>query len=160
MLGGRSGLRSPELYRENLALTAAAMDHQAGRSWRPLVDTAVAAQLFYFGRPEWADWRRGVDFYPESELIWLEADTLIRQKTRGKKSLDDFAHAFHGAPGGTPAVKTYVFEDVVAALNAVVAYDWAGLPARPDLEGRCRALRSPGSRTGDGSSSTPTSSRS
>jgi len=124
VLAGRSGLRSPELYRENLAITAAQMDHQAGRSWRPLVDTAVAAQLLYFGRPEWADWRRGVDYYPESELIWLDADTLIRQKSGGKKSLDDFVHSFHGAPGGTPAVKTYVFEDVVAAMNAVVPNDW------------------------------------
>src|SRR5262249_56902232 len=102
------------------------MDHQAGRSWRPLVDTAVAAQLLYFGRPEWADWRRGVDYYPESELIWLEADTLIRQKTGGKRSLDDFVHTFHGAPGGVSAVKTYVFDDVAAALNTVVPYDWAG----------------------------------
>ena len=126
VLGGRSGLRTPELYRENLALLGGAMDHQAGRSWRPLVDTAVAAQLLYFGRLEWADWRRGVDFYPESELIWLEADTMIRQKSGGKKSLDDFVRAFHGAPGGGPAVKTYVFEDVVAALNGVAAHDWAG----------------------------------
>jgi predicted metalloprotease with PDZ domain len=126
VLGGRSGLRTPELYRENLAIIAAQMDHQAGRTWRPLVDTAVAAQLLYFGRPEWADWRRGVDYYPESELIWLEADTLIRQKSGGKRSLDDFVHSFHGAPGGAPAVKTYVFDDVAAALNAVVPYDWAG----------------------------------
>jgi len=126
VLGGRSGLRTPELYRENLALTAAAMDHQAGRSWRPLADTAVAAQLLYFARPDWAAWRRGVDFYPESELIWLEADTLIRQKTGGKKSLDDFCRAFHGAPGGAPAVKPYSFEDVVSALNAVAPNDWVG----------------------------------
>jgi predicted metalloprotease with PDZ domain len=126
VLGGRSGLRTPELYRENLALLGAAMDHQAGRSWRPLVDTATAAQLLYFARPEWADLRRGVDYYPESELIWLEADTVIRQKSRGKKSLDDFVRAFHGAPGGGPAVKTYAFEDVVAALNGVAPHDWAG----------------------------------
>jgi predicted metalloprotease with PDZ domain len=125
VLGARSGLRTPELYRENLALTAAAMDNQAGRAWRPLEDTAVAAQLLYDGRADWADWRRGVDFYPESELIWLEADTIIRQKTGGKKSLDDFARAFHGAPGGGPAVKTYRFEDVVATLNAVAPHDWA-----------------------------------
>jgi predicted metalloprotease with PDZ domain len=126
VLGGRSGLRTPELYRENLALTAAAMDNQAGRSWRPLVDTATAAQLLYFGRPEWANWRRGVDFYPESELVWLEADVLIRQKSGGKKSLDDFVRAFHGPPGGAPAVKTYAFDDVVAAMSAVVPHDWAG----------------------------------
>jgi predicted metalloprotease with PDZ domain len=126
VLGARSGLRTPELYRENLALFAAGMDHQAGRAWRPLEDTAVAAQLLYDGRPDWASWRRGVDFYPESELVWLEADTIIRQKSGGKKSLDDFARAFHGAPGGGPAVKTYKYEDVIVALNAVAPYDWNG----------------------------------
>jgi predicted metalloprotease with PDZ domain len=67
-----------------------------------------------------------VDFYPESALVWLEADVLIRQKTAGKKSLDDFARAFFGPPGGGPAVSTYVFADVVAALNAVAPHDWAG----------------------------------
>ena len=126
VLAARSGLRTPELDRENLAIVAAQMDAQAGRAWRPLEDTAVTAQLLYWARPEWADWRRGVDFYPESELVWLEADTIIRDKTGGKKSLDDFAKAFYGAPGSGPAVKTYRFEDVVAALNALVPYDWAG----------------------------------
>ena len=62
----------------------------------------------------------------ESELIWLEADTIIRQESGGKKSLDDFARAFHGAPGGGPAVKTYTYDDVVATLNAVAPYDWNG----------------------------------
>ena len=101
------------------------MDRQAGRAWRPLTDTAAAAQLLYFARPDWAALRRGVDFYPESELIWLEADVLIRQKTGGKKSLDDFVRGFHGAPGGGPEVRTYTFEDVVGALNAVAPHDWA-----------------------------------
>ena len=136
------------------------MDHQAGRSWRPLVDTAVAAQLLYFGRPEWADWRRGVDYYPESELIWLEADTLIRQKSGGKKSLDDFVHSFHGAPGGASAVKTYVFEDVVAAMNAVVPIRLDRVLPRPRLEGDAARAAGRASRTADGSSSTRTSSRS
>lgn len=122
VLGARSGIRTPELYRENIALIAGAMDSQA----RPLADTATAAQLLYFGRSDWAAWRRGVDFYPESALVWLEADVLIRQKTAGKKSLDDFARAFFGPPGGGPAVRTYAFGDVVAALNAVAPNDWAG----------------------------------
>jgi len=126
VLGARSGLRSPELYRENLALYAAAMDNTAGRAWRPLEDTAVAAQLLYDGRPDWASWRRGVAVSTESELIWLEADTIIRQASGGKKSLDDFARAFHGAPGGGPAVKPYKYEDVIATLNGVAPYDWNG----------------------------------
>jgi len=126
VLGGRSGIRTPEQYRENVAVIAGNMERQAGRAWRPLEDTATAAQLLYFGRPDWASWRRGVDFYPEGELVWLEADAIIRQKTGGKRSLDDFARAFHGGPGGMPQVKTYTFDEVVAALNAVAPNDWAG----------------------------------
>ena len=45
---------------------------------------------------------------------------------QGQKSLDDFCKLFHGAPGGTPALKTYTFDDVVNALNQVAAYDWRG----------------------------------
>jgi len=126
VLGGRSGIRTPELYRENVAVIAGNMERTAGRQWRPLEDTATAAQLLYFGRPDWASWRRGVDFYPEGELVWLEADATIRQKTGGKKSLDDFARAFHGGSGGKPEVRTYTFDDVVAALTAVAPNDWAG----------------------------------
>ncbi len=125
VLGARSGLRSPELSREALALFVSRMDRQAGRQWRPLVDTATAAQLLYYGRPEWASWRRGVDFYSEGALVWLDADVLIRQKSGGRKSLDDFVRAFHGGPGGAPAVKTYTAQDVYAGLNAVVPHDWA-----------------------------------
>jgi predicted metalloprotease with PDZ domain len=124
VLGGRSGIRTPELYRENVAVIAGNMERTAGREWRPLEDTATAAQLLYFGRPDWASWRRGVDFYPEGELVWLEADSIIRQKTGGKRSLDDFARSFHG--GAVPGIQTYTFDDVVAALTAVAPNDWAG----------------------------------
>ena len=67
-----------------------------------------------------------MDYYPEGTLIWLEADVTIRQLSKGTKSLDDFCRAFHGGPGGAPALKPYDFADVVAALNAVQPYDWAG----------------------------------
>ncbi len=40
MLTARSGLWSPEQYREALAETAAMLDHRVGRTWRPLEDTA------------------------------------------------------------------------------------------------------------------------
>jgi len=126
VLGTRSGLRSPELEREALALFASRMSRQSGRAWRPLADTAVAAQLLYYGRPEWASWRRGVDFYPEGALVWLDADVLIRSRSGGRKSLDDFVRAFHGGAGGAPEVRTYAAEDVYAGLNAVLPWDWAG----------------------------------
>ncbi len=126
VLAPRSGLWTPEQYRDSLAQTAAALDNQYGRRWRPLEDTAIAAQTLYNAIDDYADYRRGTDYYPEGSLIWLDADVLIRQKSNGAKSLNDFCRAFHGGPGGAPALKTYTFEDVVAGLNAVLPYDWAG----------------------------------
>jgi predicted metalloprotease with PDZ domain len=125
ILTPRSGLLTPDEFREDLAITAAALDRKSGRTWRPLEDTAVAAQLLYNARDDYAGYRRGVDYYDEGTLIWLEADVLIRSLSKGSKSLNDFCRAFHGGPGGAPALKTYAFEDVVAGLNAVQPYDWA-----------------------------------
>ena len=65
-----------------------------------------------------------MDYYDESTLIWLEADTIIRRETRGKKSLDDFCRAFHGGESDGPKLIPYTFEDVVSSLNAVAPYDW------------------------------------
>ena len=124
VLAARSGLQAPEQYREDLALTAAEMDHQKGRAWRPLQDTAVAAQILFGARSDWAAWRRGVDFYPESELLWLEADAIIRRESHGRKSLDDFCRLFHGGESGAPKVVPYTFDDVVAALNQILPRDW------------------------------------
>jgi predicted metalloprotease with PDZ domain len=126
VLAARSGLWKPEDYRDKLAYTAAQIDNQYGRRWRPLEDTAVSAPFLYDAGNDYADYRRGVDFYPEGILIWLDVDVTIRQLSKGAKSLDDFCRAFEGGPGGAPAMKPYDFEDVVAALDAVQPYDWAG----------------------------------
>ncbi|HEY6867988.1 MAG TPA: hypothetical protein VI792_12070, partial [Candidatus Eisenbacteria bacterium] len=135
VLAGRSGIRTPQQTREFLALAAAALDNTPGRDWRPLIDTAVEAQLLYEAPEQWAAWRRGVDFYDEGLLIWLEADVTIRKLTNGSRSLDDFCKLFHGGTSGPPAVKTYTLDDVVAALNSVARYDW-----RAFLDARVRAL--------------------
>jgi predicted metalloprotease with PDZ domain len=127
LLAERSGLLSPEQYRESMAATAAALDHRAGRTWRPLEDTARSVQILRLQGPLWANWRRGLDYYPEGELIWLEVDSIIRQQTHGERSLDDFCRRFHGGQSGPPMVVPYRFEDVVRALNEVAAYDWASL---------------------------------
>lgn len=126
ILTPRSGLWTPEDFRESLAATAAELDTESGRTWRPLEDTAIAAQILYGAGDDYAEYRRSVDYYPEGTLIWLEADVLIRKLSNGAKSLNDFCRAFHGGPGGAPALKTYTFEDVAAALNSVQPYDWAG----------------------------------
>jgi predicted metalloprotease with PDZ domain len=126
VLAPRSALWTAEDYRERLAQDAASLDNEFGRQWRPLEDTAVAAQVLYDAGMDYSDYRRGVDFYPEGVLIWLDVDTTIRQLSKGTKSLDDFCHAFHGGAGGAPALKPYDFADVVATLNAIQPNDWAG----------------------------------
>jgi predicted metalloprotease with PDZ domain len=124
LLAARSGLISEDYYHEHLAASAAYLDHQPGRAWRPLVDTTVTAQLLYAAPKEWSSYRRGVDFYDEGWLIWLDADTKIRELTHGQKSLDDFCKLFHGGESGAPALKTYALDDVVTTMNAVAANDW------------------------------------
>ena len=127
VLTARSGLWTPEQYREELAMTAAMLDHRAGRTWRPLEDTAVSVQTLRMLGPQWENWRRGLDYYPEGDLIWLEVDTIIRKQSGGRRSLDDFCRRFHGGESGPPKVVTYTFDDLVRELNAIAPYDWAGL---------------------------------
>jgi predicted metalloprotease with PDZ domain len=137
VLTARSGLLTNQDVREQMALGAAMLDQRPGRLWRPLVDTAVSAQLLFGAPAAWTSWRRSVDFYGEGALVWLEADTLIRRETRGQRSLDDFCRAFYGGRSGPPAVAAYEFEDVVSALNSVAPHDWrAFLDARLNRTGR------------------------
>jgi predicted metalloprotease with PDZ domain len=147
VLAARSGLYTPELSRENLASIADWAGNQVGRTWRPLQDTTVAAPYLYSARTDWSHRRRGVDFYDEGALLWLDADTLIREKSGGKKSLDDFCRMFHGGQDGPPEVKPYTFDDVVQTLNRVVEYDWKAFldkrltstGAEPPLDGVTRS---------------------
>ncbi|HEY6305469.1 MAG TPA: M61 family peptidase [Candidatus Angelobacter sp.] len=124
ILAARSGLWTRQQFLDETAETAAALNNTPGRSWRPLQDTADAAQILYGAPSEFESWRRSVDYYPEGFLIWLEADTVIRQQTNGAKSLNDFSRAFHGGQNTAPMVVKYNFDDVVNALNAVTPYDW------------------------------------
>src|SRR2546430_3143702 len=94
VLAARSGIWTAEQYRQTLAIQAADLDNTPGRNWRPLSDTATAAQLLYDSRADGSSYRRSVDYYPEGSLIWLEADTLIRRESRGQRSLDPFIQSF------------------------------------------------------------------
>jgi len=127
VLTARSGLLTEEQDRDDLAITADMLDHHTpGRVWRNLQDTADAAPQLYFAPRAWQSWRRGTDFYDEGTLSWLWADVIIRQQTKGAKSLDDFCELFHGAPSSGPMVKPYTFDDIVSALNQIAPYDWRG----------------------------------
>ncbi|HEY0429921.1 MAG TPA: hypothetical protein VGC76_19210 [Pyrinomonadaceae bacterium] len=124
ILPTRSNLWTAETYREVLATDAAYLDYQSGRRWRPLVDTARAVQFTYGSPRQWRNERRGTDYYDEGALVWLEADVLIRQKSGGKRSLNDFFHKFHGGQNTAPRVVPYDFEEIVRTLNEVLPYDW------------------------------------
>lgn len=126
VLAARSGLKTQAQYRDILAMTAAELDNTPGRTWRPTADTAVAASLLRGGNRAWANWKRGQDYYFEGELLWLDADTLIRQVSKETKSLDNFEKIFLGKGGNTgPSIVPYTFDELVADLNEVVPYDWA-----------------------------------
>ena len=135
VLAARSGLLSKQQGLESLAMVAAAFDNRAGRIWRSLADTTNDPVIAARKPLSWRSWQRSEDYYSEGQLIWLDVDTLIRERSGDKRSLDDFAKAFFGGKSGTFEPKTYDFAEVVATLNAVEPYDWASfLTTR--LEGR------------------------
>ncbi len=126
VLAARSGLKNQQQYREMLALSAAQLDYKSGRSWRSTDDTALAASILRGGNPAWSNWKRGQDYYQEGELLWLDADTLIRQLTNDQKSLTDFLHIFLGKGGNTgPLIVPYNRDELIADLNQVAKYNWA-----------------------------------
>lgn len=128
VLTARSGMRAPEQARDVFAQIAAGFEISPGRTWRSLQDTTnepIISSRFVPGT--WQSWQRSYDYYPESDLIWLDADTKIRELSGGKKSLDDFAKLFFGIDNGSYITVTYTFDDIVKALNTVQPYDWAGL---------------------------------
>ena len=128
VLTARSGMRTPEQARDVFALYAASFEISPGRTWRSLEDTTNEPIISSHGAvpDDWFSWQRSYDYYPESDLIWLDADTKIRELSGGKKSLDDFAKLFFGIENGSYVTVTYTFDDLVKTLNTVQPYDWAG----------------------------------
>ena len=137
VLAARAGLLSPQESLDGLAIVAATYDQlRPGRDWKSLQDSTndpITAQR----RPlAWTSWQRSEDYYREGQLIWLDVDTLIRQRSHGQRSLDDFAKSFFGIENGSFVPVTYQFDDVVQTLNEVTPYDWASfLRARLDGHG-------------------------
>ena len=117
--------------RHDLALDAAFAEGRAGRVWRSLQDTTFEPIIDAARRGKaWGSWQRGRDYYTEAALVWLDADTLIREKSGEKRSLDDFARDFFSpahasAADGAVQPRPYSFDDLVRALNAVQPHDWA-----------------------------------
>jgi predicted metalloprotease with PDZ domain len=147
VLAARSALRTRQQELDQWALTAAYYQMQPGRQWRTLQDT-TNDEIINPRRPQsWRDWQRFEDYYSEGALIWLDADTLIRERSQGKRSLDDFARAFFGIDDGSVNPVTYTFDDIVRTLNAVEPYDWAAF-LRQRLDSTARPAPLDGLRRG------------
>jgi predicted metalloprotease with PDZ domain len=125
VLAVRSGAWSEQEFRDALADSVASMMAQEGREWRPLIDTSVGLQaLMHASIATWGNWRRGIDYYAEGALLWMDVDLKIRRLTRNRRSLDDFCRIFFAKGPSDPAIKPYNFADIVAALNKVTPADW------------------------------------
>jgi len=125
VVAARSGLWTEEMARGALAQSAATLDrNRPGREWRSLQDTTNQPVVTPRRPLSFVSWQRTEEYYAEGELVWLDADTRIRELTGGRKSLDDYAKALYGVRDGQIGPAPYTFDDVVAALNSVVASDW------------------------------------
>lgn len=127
VLTARANLTSAEDYREILAAAAGDFDVAAGPKWRPLADTAIAAQTLSGAPAAWASSRRGTDFYRASAFLWLDVDAELRTRTAGKASLDDFMRAFCKGASGAPAVKVFDEQDIYTLLGTLAPADWVTL---------------------------------
>jgi predicted metalloprotease with PDZ domain len=125
VLAARSGLTTRQQALDELAVTAATYDRHYGRAWKSLADTTNDPIVASRRPMPWRSWERSEDYYNEGLLVWLDVDTLIRERSGGARSLDDFARAFFGVNDGSYVTLTYTFDDIVAALNKVEPYDWA-----------------------------------
>ncbi len=133
-LTARSGMWTPQQFRDALAMVAANYDrNRPGFDWRTLEDTTNDPTAAHRMSLPYRSWQLSEDYYSGGQMMWLEVDAKLRALTHDEKSLDDFARTFFGVDNGSYVTKTYTFDDVVAALNGVAKYDWASfLRARVD----------------------------
>ncbi|HEY0308736.1 MAG TPA: hypothetical protein VGB94_11295 [Acidobacteriaceae bacterium] len=124
LLATRSGFNDASYARDYFGLIASNYAYSPARTTTPLVDTATESWVLRSVRGGWGSLRRSQDYYDEGALMWLRADTLIREQSHGRVSLDDFLRNFLGQRDTGPIVVPYTRADVEAALTAVWPYDW------------------------------------
>ena len=134
VLTARAGLWTPQQFRDALAMTAANYErNRPGFQWRTLEDTTNDPTAAHRSALPYRSWQMSEEYYSGGQMMWLAVDAKLRALTHDKRSLDDFAKAFFGVDDGSFVTRTYTFDDIVAALNGVAPFDWAGfLKARVD----------------------------
>ena len=130
VLQARAGLVSKQDTLDQYAAIAANLDNTPGRNWRALLDTTNGPIISNRKPMAWGDYQRGEEYYNEGLLVWMEVDSILREQSKGTKSIDDFAKAFFGINDGDWGEVTYTFDDVVATLNQIQPYDWRGFLTR------------------------------
>jgi predicted metalloprotease with PDZ domain len=137
VLAARSGMRPLPASIDALSLVAATYaDNRPGLEWRGVQDTTNDPIVVGRAPRAYRNYQMSEEYYSAGQMIWLEADAMIRAGTKGRKSLDDFARAFFGVNDGEWEVQnTYTFDDVVKTLNGVYPYDWATF-LRDRLDGK------------------------
>lgn len=123
----RSGLVSKQDTLDGYASILASLDNRPARNWRDLVDTTNDPTISQRRPKGWTSYQRSEDYYNEGLLVWMEVDSILRKQSGGTKSIDDFGAKFFGLNDGDYGEVTYTFDDVVATLNSIQPYDWAGL---------------------------------
>jgi predicted metalloprotease with PDZ domain len=136
VITARSGLRTFETAKDALALVAASYaENRPGLSWRALQDTTNDPIIAKRTSKAYGSWQLSEDYYSGGQMIWLEVDSRLRDRSNNKVSLDDFAKKFFGMNNGEWTVNPYTFDDVVKTLNDVQPDDWATF-LRDRLDGR------------------------
>jgi predicted metalloprotease with PDZ domain len=130
VLQARAGLVSKQDTLDQYAAIIANLDNTPGRNWRPLIDTTNSPIMSSRKPVGWTDYQRGEEYYNEGLLVWMEVDSILREQSKGARSIDDFAKAFFGINDGDWGEVTYTFDDVVNTLNAIQPYDWRGFLTR------------------------------
>lgn len=137
VLTARAGLMTKQEALDILANTAASYQTGApGRGNRALQDTTNDPIISQRRPQPWPSRQRSEDYYREGSMIWLDADTWIRERSRGRRSLDDFAKAFFGVQDGNWDPAPYTFDDIATTLDGVQDNDWSAfLRTRLDAVG-------------------------
>jgi predicted metalloprotease with PDZ domain len=126
VIAARSGLMTQDQSKDVWAMVAASYDRgRPGLAWRNIQDTTNDPTIAQRRPLSYRNYQMSEDYYSAGQMVWLDVDTRIRELTKNRKSLDDFAKAFYGIDDGSYKVAPYTFDDVVKTLNGVVAYDWA-----------------------------------
>ncbi len=125
VLSARAGLLKKDDVEQVYAGLAADMTLDVGAGWRSLEDTNNDPIIIARRPTSWPSWQRNMfDAYDSGEMIWLEADAIVRTQSGGNKSLDDFARTFFAGNDAGNTTRTYSFDDMVSALDKIQPYDW------------------------------------